>query len=53
VGKGISFCATCDGLFYRKKRLAVIGLGDYDAFLKKNEIIWSIKKGSRERRSDP
>lgn len=28
-GKGISFCATCDGFFYRKKRLAVIGNGDY------------------------
>ncbi|HNY17606.1 MAG TPA: NAD(P)/FAD-dependent oxidoreductase [Treponemataceae bacterium] len=30
-GKGISFCATCDGFFYRKKRLAVIGAGDYAA----------------------
>lgn len=30
-GKGISFCATCDGFFYRKKRLAVIGNGDYAA----------------------
>jgi thioredoxin reductase (NADPH) len=30
-GKGISFCATCDGFFYRKKRLAVIGSGDYAA----------------------
>lgn len=31
LGKGISFCATCDGFFYRKKRLAVIGSGDYAA----------------------
>jgi thioredoxin reductase (NADPH) len=30
-GKGISFCATCDGFFYRKKRIAVIGAGDYAA----------------------
>ena len=30
-GKGISFCATCDGFFYRKKRLAVIGSGEYAA----------------------
>ena len=28
-GKGISYCAICDGFFYRKKRLAVIGNGNY------------------------
>lgn len=33
-GKGISFCAVCDGFFYRNKSLAVIGNGDYAA----NEI---------------
>jgi thioredoxin reductase (NADPH) len=30
-GKGISFCAVCDGFFYRDKALAVIGNGDYAA----------------------
>ena len=30
-GKGISFCAVCDGFFYRGKSLAVIGSGDYAA----------------------
>lgn len=30
-GKGVSFCAVCDGFFYRGKRLALIGSGDYAA----------------------
>ncbi len=30
-GKGISFCATCDGFLYRGKRLAIIGSGEYAA----------------------
>ena len=30
-GRGISFCATCDGFFYRGKKLAVIGAGEYAA----------------------
>ena len=29
VGKGISYCAICDGFFYRNKEVAVIGNGDY------------------------
>lgn len=28
AGKGISFCATCDGAFFKKKTTAVIGGGD-------------------------
>ncbi|MCH5155079.1 MAG: NAD(P)/FAD-dependent oxidoreductase [Clostridiales bacterium] len=28
-GKGVSYCAVCDGFFYRKKTVAVIGEGEY------------------------
>ena len=28
-GRGISYCAICDGFFYRNKDVAVIGNGDY------------------------
>ena len=28
-GKGISMCATCDGYFYRRKKLAIVGCGAY------------------------
>ena len=28
IGKGVSYCATCDGNFYKKKKVAVIGGGN-------------------------
>ena len=28
-GKGVSYCAVCDGFFYRKKEVAVLGSGEY------------------------
>lgn len=28
-GKGVSFCATCDGYFFKNKKLIVIGNGEY------------------------
>jgi len=30
-GKGISYCAACDGFFYREKKIAVIGYNKYMA----------------------
>lgn len=29
VGKGISFCAVCDGFIYRNKRIGLVGSGDF------------------------
>lgn len=37
-GKGISYCAICDGFFYRNKEVAVIGDGNY-AISETNDLI--------------
>ena len=37
-GKGISYCAICDGFFFKNKNVAVIGSGDY-AVSETNDLI--------------
>jgi len=37
-GKGISYCAICDGFFYKDKNVAVIGSGNY-AISETNDLI--------------
>lgn len=37
-GKGISYCAVCDGFFYRNRSIGVIGSGNY-AITETNELI--------------
>ena len=37
-GKGISYCAICDGYFYRNRSVAVLGSGDY-AISETNDLI--------------
>ena len=37
-GKGVSYCAVCDGFFYRNKDITVLGNGDY-AISETNELI--------------
>lgn len=31
LGKGVSHCAICDGFFFKKKRIGVLGAGEYAA----------------------
>lgn len=42
-GKGISYCAICDGFFYKNKEVTVIGNGDY-AISEVNDLINLTKK---------
>lgn len=42
-GKGISYCAICDGFFYRKKDVAIIGNGNY-AFSELEDLINIVNK---------
>ncbi len=42
-GKGISYCAICDGFFYRGKEVAVLGNGNY-AISETNDLINLAKK---------
>lgn len=37
-GKGVSYCAVCDGFFYRNKTVAVIGSGEY-AFHEASDLV--------------
>lgn len=41
-GKGVSYCAVCDGFFYRNKNVVVIGNGNY-AIAETNELINVVK----------
>lgn len=37
-GKGISYCAVCDGFFYRNRKVSVLGSGNY-AISETNELV--------------
>lgn len=42
-GKGISYCAICDGFFYKNKKVAVLGNGNY-AISEINDLLNITKK---------
>lgn len=42
-GKGVSYCAICDGFFYKNKNVAVIGSGSY-AVSETNDLINVVNK---------
>lgn len=42
-GKGVSYCAICDGFFYRNKEVSVLGSGKY-ALSETNDLINIAKK---------
>lgn len=42
-GKGISYCAVCDGFFYKNRNVAVLGSGNY-AISETNELINIVSK---------
>ncbi len=42
-GKGVSYCAICDGFFFKGKDVAVIGNGNY-AISEANDLINLVKK---------
>lgn len=42
-GKGISYCAICDGFFYRNKNVAVLGNGNY-AISETNDLLNTANK---------
>ncbi len=41
-GKGVSYCATCDGFFYRNKKIGIVGEGDY--MLQELEVLKNFSK---------
>jgi len=43
-GKGVSYCATCDGPFYKDKDIAVVGCGD--SGLQEGEALLSFVKSA-------